>query len=964
MDNLLPGESSKILSKTKLRFRSLKLVDFNEDENLAETPYGADYGRLSNGLTYYVSTNSTPKKRAALSLVVNVGSVLEEEEERGVAHIVEHLAFSATKNYTNHDIVKFVESIGAEFGPCQNASTTEDETIYELFVPIDKPELISQSISVLAEFSSEIRVSVDDLETERGAVLEEYRGRRDADGRMNDAHWAVMLEGSKYAERLPIGLENVIRTVSPEIVKRFYNKWYQMQNMALIIVGDFPDTQSVVELIKTHFEDKTPKLDPTPIPRFTVPSHEEPRFSVFVESEAAGSVVGITFKIPTNWMKTVKDYRNFMAEDMFFNAMNQRLFKLSHKKDPPYFSCSAASNGLVRATKAYTMTSSCKHNGIIESLESMLIELARVRKYGFSEREISIARAVSMSEMESEYLERDQIQSSLIRTYYTLHFFGKLPVVDPEYEAKLFKTILPYVSASEVSQFSEYFRTSFNCVIKTIEPQATATLDDLRSVVLRVNALEEEGSIFPWEDESTVEEIVRVEPTPGHVVQQLEYPIIDATELILSNGMRVCCKSTDFFDDQVLFTGFSYGGLSELKESDYFSCLMGSDIAEQTGLFGHRAEVLTDMLAGKRVNAGTSLGIYKRSFSGYCSPSDLEIALQLVYQLFITNMQPEEDDVKIVMQKDEESIHAEERDPHTVFTNRVLEINYGNSIFFRTMKMDDLKEVDPVKGCEYFNNSFKDPSTFTVVIIGKIEPTIASPLILQYLGGIPRPTTPIFNFEHFDLTSLPCTYPSTVIREVVRSPMVEAQSSVHLCFLVELKEETMMEDKHLIQFMSKLLETKILQVLRFKHGQIYSTGVSMFFGGNKPSRVGDVRGDLNVYFSCDPVISSTLVDLVLDEILRLQVEGPSDDDVSAILEIEQRTYEIELQDNYYWLEMIMSSYQSRNYSGDIDASFKILDEARNNVRNTLTPSTAQATLQRMLPFPCKEQYTVVILMPQ
>ncbi|XP_012831738.1 PREDICTED: uncharacterized protein LOC105952699 [Erythranthe guttata] len=778
MDNLLPGESSKILSKTKLRFRSLKLVDFNEDENLAETPYGADYGRLSNGLTYYVSTNSTPKKRAALSLVVNVGSVLEEEEERGVAHIVEHLAFSATKNYTNHDIVKFVESIGAEFGPCQNASTTEDETIYELFVPIDKPELISQSISVLAEFSSEIRVSVDDLETERGAVLEEYRGRRDADGRMNDAHWAVMLEGSKYAERLPIGLENVIRTVSPEIVKRFYNKWYQMQNMALIIVGDFPDTQSVVELIKTHFEDKTPKLDPTPIPRFTVPSHEEPRFSVFVESEAAGSVVGITFKIPTNWMKTVKDYRNFMAEDMFFNAMNQRLFKLSHKKDPPYFSCSAASNGLVRATKAYTMTSSCKHNGIIESLESMLIE----------------------------------------------HFFGKLPVVDPEYEAKLFKTILPYVSASEVSQFSEYFRTSFNCVIKTIEPQATATLDDLRSVVLRVNALEEEGSIFPWEDESTVEEIVRVEPTPGHVVQQLEYPIIDATELILSNGMRVCCKSTDFFDDQVLFTGFSYGGLSELKESDYFSCLMGSDIAEQTGLFGHRAEVLTDMLAGKRVNAGTSLGIYKRSFSGYCSPSDLEIALQ-------------------------------------------------------TMKMDDLKEVDPVKGCEYFNNSFKDPSTFTVVIIGKIEPTIASPLILQYL----------------------------------------------------------MEDKHLIQFMSKLLETKILQVLRFKHGQIYSTGVSMFFGGNKPSRVGDVRGDLNVYFSCDPVISSTLlanshwmiyiinakVDLVLDEILRLQVEGPSDDDVSAILEIEQRTYEIELQDNYYWLEMIMSSYQSRNYSGDIDASFKV-----------------------------------------
>ncbi|XP_051150426.1 zinc protease PQQL-like isoform X2 [Andrographis paniculata] len=891
-------------------------------------------------------------------------TVLEEEEERGVAHIVEHLAFSATKKYSNHDIVKFLESIGAEFGACQNAVTSADETVYELFVPVDKPELLSQAISVLAEFSSEVRVSADDLEKERGAVLEEYRGSRNANGRMQDAHWVLMMEGSKYAERLPIGLEKVIRTVSPNTVKQFYKKWYHLHNMALIAVGDFPDTQSVVKMIKNHFEDKVPVVDPPIIPQFTVPSHEEPRYSSFVESEAAGSAVMISCKVPVDELKTVKDYRNLLAESMFFHALNQRFFKLSRKKDPPYFSCSAAADVLVRPTKAYIMTSSCKQNGTIAALESMLIEVARVRMHGFSEREISVARALLMSEIESAYLERDQMQSTNLRDEYIQHFLRNEPVVGIEYEAQLHKTLLPNVSAAEVSKYSKNFRTSCNCVIKTIEPHAAATVDDLRTVVSTVRTLEEEGNISPWDDESIPEEIISTQPNPGHVVEQFEYSSIGAMELILSNGMRVCYKCTDFFDDQVLFTGFSYGGLSELQESEYFSCSMGPTIAGEIGIFGHRPSVLADMLAGKRAEVGTSLGAYMRSFSGDCSPSDLETALQLVYQLFVTNVEAGEEDVKIVMQMAEESVRAQERDPYTAFSNRVREINYGSSYFFRPIKINNLRKVDPIKACEYFNNCFKDPSTFTVVIVGNIEPGIACPLILQYLGGIPRPPSPIMNFKRDELKGLPFTFPSAVIREVVRSPMVEAQCSVQLCFPVELKNEHMMEDVHLTGLMSKLLETKILQVLRFKHGQIYSAGVSVFLGGNKPSRVGNIRGDISVNFSCDPEISSTLVNLALDEILRLQEEGPSDDDVSTILEIEQRAHENGLQENYYWLERILRSYQSRIYSGDVGATFKIQDEGRNGVRNTLTPATAQLALQRIIPFPCKKQYTVVILMPQ
>ncbi|XP_068652946.1 zinc protease PQQL-like [Aristolochia californica] len=960
--DLLPGDTPPIARRHG--FRSLKMANISMDEVLGVTPFGVEYGRLENGLVYYVRCNSKPKMRAALALAVKVGSVLEEEQERGVAHIVEHLAFSATRKYTNHDIIKFLESIGAEFGACQNASTSADETIYELLVPVDKPELLSQAISVLAEFSSEIRVSPEDLEKERGAVLEEYRGGRNAAGRMQDAHWILMMEGSKYAERLPIGLEKVVRTVTSETVKQFYRKWYHLHNMAVIAVGDFSDKQSVVDLIHMHFGQKVADTVPPQLPDFPVPTHEEPRFSCFVESEAGGSAVMISCKMAVGELRTVKDYRDSLAEGMFHCALNQRFFKLSRRKDPPYFSCSSAADVLVRPIKAYIMTSSCKERGTIEALESMLLEVARVRLHGFSDREISIVRALMMSEIESAYLERDQMQSTNLRDEYLQHFFRSEPIVGIEYEAQLQKTILPHISPAEVSRFADYFHTEHSCVIKIVEPQGRATMDDLKAAVMKINSLEEEQVIPPWDDEHIPEEIVTVKPNPGTTTEQNDYTNIGVTELVLSNGMRVCYKSTDFLDDQILFTGYTYGGLSELPESDYFSCSMGSTIAGEIGIFGYRPSVLMDMLAGKRAEVGTKVGAYMRTFSGDCSPSDLETAFQLVYQLFTTDVVPGEEEVKIVMQMAEEAIRAQERDPYTAFANRVRELNYGNSYFFRPIRISDLRNVDPIKACDYFNNCFKDPSTFTVVIVGNIDPKVAVPLILQYLGGIPKPPEPILRFNRDDLKGLPFTFPARIVRETVRSPMVEAQCSVQLAFPVELKNTSMMEEIHYVGFLSKLLETKIMQVLRFKHGQIYSAGVSVFLGGNKPSRSGDVRGDISVIFSCDPDISWKLVDLALDEISCLQELGPSDEDVSSTLEIEQRAHENGLQENYYWLDRILRSYQARVYCGDVSASFEVQDEARSKVRTSLTPSTAKMALQRVLPSPCRRQYTAVILMPQ
>ncbi|XP_024516679.1 zinc protease PQQL-like [Selaginella moellendorffii] len=962
-----PAAADILAMPSDLSFKSLKPLELREEDFLPSTPVGVVYGTLDNGMCYYVRQNAKPRARAALALGVRIGSVMEEEEERGVAHILEHLAFSATTKYTNHDIVKFLESIGAEFGACQNAMTSADETIYELLVPVDKPELLSQAISVLAEFSAGIRASQEDLEKERGAVMEEYRGDRNALGRMQEAHWLLLMQGSKYADRLPIGLENIIRNVSAETVRNFYRKWYHPKHMAFVAVGDFEDTESVVELIKLHFQEKDPVVEKrayNELPLYHVPSHEEPRFSCFAETEAGGSAVVVSWKIPSRQIVTVADYRYTVAEGMFHSALNQRFFKLSRQQEPPFFSCASVDDNLVRPVKAYTITASCKEKGTLEAVESILTEVARIRLHGFSERELAMVRAFLTADMESAYLERDQMQSTSYREEYMEHFLHNEPVVGIEYEARLQKAVLPGITATEVADIANLLKARLSCIIKTIEPRVSVTVKDLKNVIAKVQALEDEGSIPPWNEEDVPEEVVENKPEPGVILETTVYEEFGATELVLSNGLRVCYKPTDFLDDQIVFSGFAYGGLSQVPEKDFLTCSMGSTIAGEIGVFGHKPSVLMDILAGKRAEVGTKIGAYMRSFSGDCSPTDLEIALQLIYQLFVTSVHPGNDEVKLVMQMTKEGIEAQERDPFTAYVNRVREINYGNSYYFKPITVKDLRKVDPLRACAFFDSCFKDPSAFTIAIVGKIIPEKVVPLILQYLGGIPSPSEPVMKYNRDDLQGLPFTFPAGIIREEVRRSMVEAQGSVQITFPVELKASNMMEEVHFTSFISKLLETKMMQVLRFKHGQIYTASVSAFLGGSKPSRSSDVCGDIAISFSCDPDSAWKLVEFSLEEVARLQLEGPTKQEVLTVLEIEQRAHENGQQENIYWLDRLSRAYQSRLYVGDLNTSFQAQDQWRDSVRSSLDEVAMQKALCRILPVPCAQRHTAVALVPR
>mmetsp|Transcript_26988 Transcript_26988/g.69981 ORF Transcript_26988/g.69981 Transcript_26988/m.69981 type:complete len:1010 (+) Transcript_26988:157-3186(+) len=954
-------------------FRALPDLDLSGDIWTAPMALGPEdgslrHGTFANGMTYYVRGCKKPAARAALALAVRVGSVLEEEEERGVAHIVEHLAFNATDGYSNHDIVKFLESIGAEFGACQNAYTTCDETVYELMVPTDDLSLLGKAFHVMGEFATKVRCAAEDLEKERGAVMEEWRMGNDSLGRAAQAHWRFMLQGSKYAERLPIGLESVIQGVSPAVVKAFYERWYRPGNMALVVAGDFADLDAVVALMAEAVGGAQPRsaAPGPPVPAVGFAPHDAPRCTAFEDRETVQAQVHISFKQLRPGCRTPAEFHEYLKEQMFHSMLNNRLFKISRREKPPFYVAQSSSEPLSTSIQTMCVSASVAEGGAAPAAEAMLVELARVRLHGFSEREVKIARQQLMSEAETTWTQRDQSYSQDVADEYVRHFLNSELVVGQDMEARLTKTLLPKILADELRPFADAMSPSSSCAIKTVEHRKGTSEAQLLDVLARVSEMEAAGSITPWEEDDIPEHIMdpsKVEP--GSVTAQRDYPKLAATELTLSNGMRCCCKHTKLLEDQVLLTGFACGGLTEVPQAEFRSASLAPVIAGELGVFGVRPAVAGDILAGKRVEIKPGEGAFWRSFSGDQSPEDLETALQLVYKLFTSRVQPVAEELSAVMHMTRETIAAQIRDPMHTFSNRVRFINYGRCYYFAPFSMREFRAVDAQVACDHFNEAYANPEEYTVCLTGNIDLEKIKPLLEKYLASIPRQATPK-KISPREVTPLPYSFPKGRVEEDVRVPMVSPITQTQITFPVDIERAGAAREAVWISICCRLLESRLMQLMRFKFGEVYTVSVSPFFGATAPSRKGVVSGDIALGFSCDPANSRKLVELALREIVELQESGPTADDVTTVLTLEQRQFELQQEENSYWHEQIVGGFQSWTFqeTGDLDATFSLRQDARKEVIGSADPETVKMALRRLIPYPATERYTVVTMVPR
>ena len=898
------------------------------------------HGWLPNGMRYCVRSNARPAQRAALSLVVRVGSLAEVEAERGVAHFLEHLAFNATELYDRHALVAHLESAGLEFGACQNAYTSCDETVFELLVPLDVPDLLTNTFSILAQFASCIRIAPADVEAERGAILEEWRSGRSSSGRASEAAWKLLHAGSLYADRLPIGLESVIRGVSAEAIRAFYSRWYWPQNMALVAVGDWSDEErcAVVASVTQLFGTLSPPVGapavPPALPVATAAAHSEPRAACHMEPALTQSSILVVWKAPRLPLASARDYRLALVRQVFERCLSARLFRASRGASPPFYSAAIQLDSPVAGVETASLSASTPVGGILVALRALLRAVAVVRAHGFTPAEVARARSRLEAENEQNFAERDQAYSTALRDEYVRHVTSGEAVMDSELEYRLSLSLLRSISDADVAACAANLTLADSCVVRAACGAAERhppTEQELLAVLREEASAEAAGNIPPPADFEACApaELLPSLPalTPGAAIaDRRSWPQFGASELRLCNGLRVAFKRTAILDDQILIVGAAHGGLSEVGGGElYSSAVCASVLAGEAGIFGHSPEELDDILAGRRCNVSPNIGAYGRDFSGDTSPADLDCALSLIHLLFTTT--PKADgaaSLAVPLRLMREYIRSRRRDPFWNFKTTVKRLNYGDSYYLRPLTERDLDRVRPAAALDFFAAAFANPAAFTICLVGALPEDGAAleSLIVQYLGTIPATDQPAVIPPSL-VTPLPFAFPKSPIRQEVRVTMPEPQAAAQLSWPLTIASSVssngdaravsavVMREMLTVRLACRILETRLLKLLRFRFGDVYSVTVNPYYGMEAPSATPPLHGDCAVSFSCDPDAAWRLVELALDELAVLQADGPSAEDCTTAVELERRAFELSQAENSYWLERLLAPYQVR-----------------------------------------------------
>jgi len=693
-------------------------------------------GQLENGLRFYIRENDEPENRAELRLVVNAGSILENEDQQGLAHFLEHMAFNGTAHFEKQELVEYMESIGMRMGMGLNASTSFDETIYILRVPTDSLEILETAFLILEDWAHGLSFDPEEIDRERGVIVEEWRLGQGAGARMIDAQYPILFKDSRYAQRLPIGQMEVVENFDPELLKEFYGDWYRPDLMAVIAVGDF-EGNHVESLIEGHFSELTPPERLRPRQAYEVPDHEETLFAIATDEEATGSSVGIYFKQPLQTQGTVKAYRQEIVEGFFNSMLNQRLSELRQEADPPFLSAGSSQGRLNRVKGAYILGSSVEDGGIPLGLETILTEGERVAQHGFTEAELERVKTTALRSMERSYEGRGTRSSSSFVGGYINHFLHGSQIADMGFRYELYQRFVPEITLEEVNRLAREWITAGNRVVMVNAPEKeglhTPTEEELSAVFEAVNA----EALEPYTETVGDEPLLPALPEPGSILSERMVDTVGVTEWDLSNGVRVALKPTDFRDDQILFRAFSPGGTSLVEDEDFIPVSSAGSIVNGSGLGSFNPIDLRKKLTGKVAGASASLSSLEEGLSGSASPQDLETMFQLIYLRFTA---PRVDST-LLLSNQARTLAALENlraSPAAVFAD-TLQVTLTQNHPRAPLLSKELVMATDLDAClDLYEDRFADASDFTFIFAGDFELKTMRPFVERYIASLPN----------------------------------------------------------------------------------------------------------------------------------------------------------------------------------------------------------------------------------
>jgi len=851
-------------------------------------------GQLDNGLVYYIRQNSKPEKRVELRLAVNAGSILENDDQQGLAHFTEHMCFNGTKTFPKNELINFLQKTGVKFGADINAYTSFDETVYMLQLPTDEPGLVDKGFQVLEDWAHNVTFDSKEIDKERGVIMEEWRLGLGAQDRMMKKFLPVILKGSQYAERVPIGKVNILENFKHETLRSFYRDWYRPDLQAIVVVGDInPD--SAEQQIIAHFSGlKNPQPGRERID-YNLPGNKEPLIAITTDPEAMQNMILMFWKHPVLAIKNLGDLKTKITGELFTSMLNQRFSELSQKPDCPFVYANAGyGEFLTRTNDAYVLATMPKENQIDHSLAVILAENQRVKQFGFTSTEYERQKEEILSQYEKAANEFDKTESAQLAGEYVANFLTGDPIPGIRKEFVFVSKLLPEITLDEVNSLAKQWITENNLAMVIMGPEKEGLKIPSAAEVLAVIEKSRTEELEPYVDTYRESPLVPEELTGATIINTLNNSRLAFTELTLSNGVKVILKPTTFKNDEIIISAFSPGGNSLYPDDLFLASNFAASIIDQSGAGEFDNIELQKKLKGKNLSISPYISDVKEGFNGSTTLKDLETLMELVYLYFEA---PRKDTTAFgaFISQMKNQMKFMKGNPVMAFYDTLFKTAYpGTKRLIIFPSEEQLKRIQLDDVFRIYSDRFADASDFTFILVGNFNTDSITPLVVKYLGSLPstgrkenwQDRTPVFAAGITNVTFNKGTDPQSMVGIGFSEPIEWTENNV--LYINMLKE---------------ILQIKLIEVIREKLSGVYSPQIMLNLDKYpKPEFM------MGIMFGCSPKTTDKLTKAVFGEIKKILKKGPATEDLTKAKEAMIRSRETNLEKNNFWTSKIESIY--------------------------------------------------------
>jgi zinc protease len=855
-------------------------------------------GKLANGLTYYIRKNTKPEKKIQLRLVVNAGSVLEQPDQQGLAHMMEHMNFNGSTHFKKNELVSYLQSIGVQFGADLNAYTGFDETVYILPIPSDDPVKVDKGFTILEDWAGNASLDTTEINKERGVVLEESRLGKGANERMRNKYFPELFNGSAYASRLPIGKDSIIQNFKAASLSRFYKTWYRPDLMAVIVVGDIDPATAEKEIIK-HFSHFKNPVNETPRPAIiAVAERKQNMGMVLTDKEQTLNLLQIfNYFEKAKPVNTWNDYKKGIVEGLFNTLINERLAELSQLADPPFLFGNTSFNNFIRGYRAFISIAVVGDKPVKDAIDSLVITNERVRKYGFLPSELERAKSSLLNELKTAYDDRNKTESGRLVQDYINNFLTATPIVGIANRYDFVKQILPTIKLEDVNAFAKKMDSPQGKFALMLAPEKNAAQlpsnNELVNYILDARNL----PVKPYTENAMASSLMDKLPTPGKVTSEKKDATLGTTDLTLSNGITITIKPTEFKNDDIQMDSWRLGGSVNYGLADKENAENAANIVMTMGVKDMSAIDLQKYLAGKTVSVQPYINPDDEGMQGSSSVKDFETFLQVVH-LYFTSPRKDEQLFKSYINTQKGFLKNMKSNPNSYFADTVARMEFNNSPW--TPLIPDAADFDKIslnRSLDIYKEIYGNAYGWHFTFVGNIDIAKMKSFMALYLGSLPTKE------KENKFTDVGLRPVKGVVQAVVYKGAAK-QSMVKIIFNGDAKYSP---DENLkLSALTQVLNIKIIEKLREEMSGIYGGGMNGAII-NRPYN----HYVINVTFPCGPENVDKLTAALFDIIKNAKEKGVEQKDLDKVKETLKKQNEDQMKENDHWLDVLTKSWIER-----------------------------------------------------